>query len=210
MVEAAGRRARLERSRLYVCVGLRPDLAAVCDEILTAGVDILQLRHKGLEAAEELEHLQVMKELCDAHGALFAVNDRADLAAVVGADVVHVGQGDLTPAQARSVVGPDVIVGRSTHDVDQASAAMADPDVDYFCAGPVWETATKPGRPAAGMEVVRHAARATKPWFAIGGIDAATVRQVARAGATRVVVVRAVLDVADPTGAVTLLRRALD
>jgi thiamine-phosphate pyrophosphorylase len=203
------RRARLARARLYVCVGVRPDLAEICEEILSAGVDILQLRHKGLEAAAELQHLAVVKELCERHGALFAVNDRADLAVVAGADIIHVGQGDLTPTQARQLVGPDVIVGRSTHDVEQASGAMADPDVDYFCAGPVWETATKPGRPAAGMDVVRHSTTATKPWFAIGGIDAGTVRQVHRAGATRVVVVRAVLDVADPAGAVQHLLRAL-
>jgi thiamine-phosphate pyrophosphorylase len=204
------RRARLARSRVYVCVGVRPDLAAICEEILVAGVDILQLRHKGLEAAEELEHLAVIKALCHEHDALLAVNDRADLAVIAGADIVHVGQGDLTPAQARRIVGPEVIIGRSTHDVEQAAQAMADPDVDYFCTGPVWETATKPGRPASGMDVVRQATAATKPWFAIGGIDAATVTQVRRAGATRVVVVRAVLDVADPTGAVRHLLRSLD
>ncbi len=118
-------------------------------------------------------------------GALFILNDRPDLVEACGADGVHVGQDDMSPAEARAMVGPDRIVGRSTHAPDQADAAQADPDVDYLAVGPVWETPTKPGRPAAGLEYVAYAARTvTKPWFAIGGLDAGNVSAVVERGAS--------------------------
>ena len=126
-----------------------------------------------------------------------------------GADGVHVGQDDLSPAQARALVGPERIVGRSTHEPAQAAAAIADPDVDYFAVGPVHATPTKPGPPRRGAGLRRVASRSEKPWFAIGGLDAGNVHEVVERGATRIVVVRAITDADDPEAAARALRAAL-
>ncbi|MGZ8178358.1 thiamine phosphate synthase [Williamsia sp. SKLECPSW1] len=216
-------RARLDDARLYLCTDARRergDLVDFLDAALSGGVDIVQLRDKGsegerrlgaLEAREELDVLARMREVVDRHGALLAVNDRADIAAAAGADVLHLGQDDLPPAAARTIVGPDVVVGRSTHDTAQADAADADPCVDYFCVGPCWATPTKPGRPAAGLDLVDHAADRDRrlPWFAIGGIDAARLPAVRERGARRIVVVRAITAADDPAAAAAGLRRDL-
>lgn len=204
----------LDDARLYLCTDARrgPDeLECFADSVLEAGVDVIQLRHKGLEAQDELAALRLLKAACRRHGRLLAVNDRADLAVTADADVLHLGQRDLTPQQARAVVGPDVAIGRSTHQPDQAAQAESDPDVDYFCAGPVWATPTKPGRPAVGLGYVSDVAstRPSTPWFAIGGVDAGRVDDVRRAGASRVVVVRAITQAPDPAHAVRDLRRRL-
>ncbi|MDN5910215.1 MAG: thiamine phosphate synthase [Brevibacterium sp.] len=212
-----GRAQRLDRLReaaLYVCTDARAaqgDLSEFLDAAYAGGVDIIQLRDKNLEARAEIEALEVLRDAAHRHGKLFSVNDRADVALLVGADVFHVGQGDLTSEQARTVLGPDVLLGRSTHSIDQANAAEADPEIDYFCLGPVWETPTKPGRPAIGLEPLRAlAATATKPWFAIGGISAGQrIAEVRAAGAQRIVVVRAVTGADDPSAAATQLRQAL-
>jgi thiamine-phosphate pyrophosphorylase len=214
----AGRRRRLEDARLYLCTDgrrERGDLPEFLEAVLTGGVDVVQLRQKQLEAAEELDLLAVVREACRRHGALFSVNDRADLALLCGADIVHVGQRDLTPAQARAVAGPDVLIGRSAHSLGQAAAAAADPDADYFCIGPVWATPTKPGRPAVGAGVVRAVAERAaagawgRPWFAIGGVDAGTLGQVRAQGARRVVVVRALTQAPDPAAAAAGLAAGL-
>ncbi|MGX7825577.1 thiamine phosphate synthase [Actinokineospora sp. 24-640] len=204
-------RARLAGARLYLCTGLRPDLAEFVGAALAGGVDIVQLREKGLEARPELAALEVIAEACAAHGALLAVNDRADVAAAAGADVLHLGQDDLPVPLARRIVGDEVAVGRSTHDVGQASAAAVEPGVDYFCTGPCWPTPTKPGRPAPGLDLVRATAAlgTDRPWFAIGGIDEGRLGEVRAAGATRIVVVRAVTDATDPGAAAASLRTAL-
>jgi thiamine-phosphate pyrophosphorylase len=158
-----------------------------------------------------LATLRALAPLCRAAGTLLYGNDRPDLALLAGADGVHVGQDDVSPAQARAVVGPDRIVGRSTHAPDQAAAADADPDVDYLAVGPVHETPTKPGRPAAGLDYVAHAAGSVgKPWFAIGGLDAGNVHEVLERGATRIVVVRAITEADDPERAARALRDALE
>ncbi len=199
-------RARLAAARLYLCTDTRQrqgDLAGFLDAALTGGVDVVQLRQKGLEAAQEMSFLAAFRLACDRHGALLAVNDRADIARAVGADVLHLGQDDLPVAAARQIVGPETLIGLSTHSAEQAAAASAAADVDYFCAGPVWPTPTKPGRPAPGLGLVRYAAAlaAPVPWFAIGGISAANIDAVLAAGARRVVVVRAVTEAADPAAA---------
>jgi thiamine-phosphate pyrophosphorylase len=202
----------LIRARLYLCTdsrSLQGDLETFLDAVLAAGVDVVQLREKGLEAAHELELLDVVHRAALRHGRLMAVNDRADVAAVAGADVLHLGQRDLTPAAARTLVGPRPLIGRSTHTPAQFDAAWADPQVDYACVGPVWATPTKPGRAPVGLDLVRHATVTVgvdrRPWFAIGGIDLRTVDAVVQAGATRVVVVRAVTEADDPGHAVTEL-----
>ncbi|MBD9725729.1 thiamine phosphate synthase [Streptomyces caniscabiei] len=198
--------ARLADARLYLCTDARRrqgDLPRFLDAVLGGGVDIVQLRDKGMEAAEELEHLQVFADACRRHGKLLAVNDRADVAHAVGADVLHLGQGDLPVPAARAILGPDVLIGRSTHADEEAAAAAVQEGVDYFCTGPCWPTPTKPGRHAPGLDLVRRtAALATdRPWFAIGGIDLGNLDEVVEAGARRVVVVRAITEADDPGAA---------
>ena len=197
------RRARLAQARLYLCTPDRPDLAEFLEEVLAGGVDVVQLREKGIEARRELELLEVVRDAAERHGALWSVNDRADVALASGADVLHLGQDDLPVPHARAVVGDDVVIGRSTHDAAQVEAAAVEPGVDYFCVGPTWPTPTKPGRPAPGLDLTRHAAglATARPWFAIGGIDLDNLDEVLAAGATRVVVVRALTEASDPRAA---------
>ncbi|MGW1469421.1 thiamine phosphate synthase [Streptomyces sp. NPDC002308] len=196
----------LADARLYLCTDARRrqgDLPAFLDAVLSSGVDIVQLRDKGMEAAEELEHLQVFAEACARHGKLLAVNDRADVAHAIGADVLHLGQGDLPVPAARAIIGATPLIGRSTHAESEVDAAAAQPGVDYFCTGPCWPTPTKPGRHAPGLGLVRYAASldTPRPWFAIGGIDAGNLDEVLDAGARRVVVVRAITEADDPAAA---------
>jgi thiamine-phosphate pyrophosphorylase len=199
-------RERLARARLYLCVDARErqgDLPAFLDAVLGAGVDVVQLRQKGLEASQELAFLDVFREQAAKHGALFAVNDRADLAYAAGADVLHLGQDDLPVPVARAIIGPEPVIGRSSHAGPETAAAATERSVDYFCTGPVWPTPTKPGRPAPGLPLVRYAAGlgAGRPWYAIGGITLGNLDEVLAAGARRVVVVRALTDAADPAAA---------
>src|SRR6476469_2569777 len=202
-------RRRLADARLYLCTGNRPDLAEFADAALAGGVDVIQLREKGMEATDELAALSVLAEVCARHEALLSVNDRADVALAADADVLHLGQDDLPVRWAREILGPDVVIGRSTHDLAQAEAAAVEPGVDYFCTGPCWPTHTKPGRPAPGLDLVRATVGAARPWFAIGGIDEARLPEVLAAGASRVVVVRAITEAADPRAAAARLAGAL-
>jgi thiamine-phosphate pyrophosphorylase len=197
----------LDDARLYLCTDSRSrtgDLAEFLDAVLAGGVDVVQLREKGLEAREEIRLLEVFAAAAARHGALFAVNDRADVARAVGAPVLHLGQDDLPVWVAREIVGADVLIGRSTHSPAQADAARVEEGVAYYCAGPVWTTPTKPGRPAAGPELITHAAahQDGRPWFAIGGIETLQrLDEVIARGARRVVVVRAVTEAEDPGAA---------
>jgi thiamine-phosphate pyrophosphorylase len=209
----AGRLSRLAEARLYLvieaAVGGRPALPIV-EAALRGGVDIVQLRDKAGTDEAILEAAEGFGRLCREHGALFVVNDRPDLAAAAGADGVHVGRDDVAPAAARSVVGPERLVGLSTHSPAQLEAAAGEP-VDYVAVGPVYATATKPGYVPVGLELVRHAAEhAAHPWFAIGGIDAARTPEVRAAGAERIVVVRAIRDAEDPRSAAAALRAAIE
>ncbi|MFJ9695160.1 thiamine phosphate synthase [Kitasatospora sp. NPDC101183] len=205
-------RARLADARLYLCTDARReqgDLVDFLDEALAGGVDIVQLRDKGLEAKQELEALEVFADACHRHGKLLAVNDRADVAHAARPDVLHLGQDDLPVPAARAILGEDVLIGRSCHAESEVDAAVAEPGVDYFCTGPVWPTPTKPGRHAPGLGLVSYAAgRATdRPWFAIGGIDLGNLDEVLEAGARRIVVVRAVTAAEDPRAAAAELSR---
>ena len=206
------RRAQLADARVYLCTDARRrqgDLPEFLDAVLASGVDIVQLRDKGMEAAEELEHLAVFRAACREHGKLLAVNDRADVAHAAGADVLHLGQGDLPVPAARAILGDEVVIGRSTHAESEAAAAAAEPGADYFCTGPVWPTPTKPGRHAPGLPLVEYAAglHSERPWFAIGGIDLSNVEQVLAAGARRIVVVRAITEADDPAEAAARLAK---
>ncbi len=213
---------RLARASLYLCTDARRergDLAQFAEAALAGGVDIIQLRDKGsageqrfgpLEARDELAACELLADAARRHGALFAVNDRADIARVAGADVLHLGQGDLPLDAAREIVGPATLIGLSSHDAAQAARAAAGA-ADYFCVGPCWPTPTKPGRAAPGLQLVRAASEfgGDKPWFAIGGIDAARLPDVLAAGARRVVVVRAITAAEDPRASAQQLSSAL-
>ena len=204
------RRVALARARLYLCTPDRPDLAEFVTVVCEAGVDIVQLRDKELDDPALLERAVVARDAAHAAGALFVLNDRPDLAVACDADGVHVGQDDMPVDEARAIVGPGRIVGTSTHSPAQIDAAEA-ADVDYYAVGPVFETPTKAGRPATGWDLIAYAAgRSTKPWFAIGGMDAETARAAAAAGAQRVVVVRAIRDAADPEAAARAVRGVLE
>jgi thiamine-phosphate pyrophosphorylase len=207
----ARRLERLDRARLYLCTDARSargDLAAFADAALRGGVDIIQLREKGIEARDELAALEVLADACRRHDALLAANDRADVALAAGADVLHLGQDDLPVSWARRIAGDDVLLGRSTHDEMQSASGAVEEGIDYFCTGPTWPTPTKAGRPAPGLDLVRATAAAhpRRPWFAIGGIDHDRLDEVLAAGASRVVVVRAITEADDPESAARGLR----
>ncbi|MFI5027673.1 MAG: thiamine phosphate synthase [Solirubrobacterales bacterium] len=212
--EAMGplRRERLRTARLYFVCDAHPgseDPEPLLRAALGGGVDIVQLREKSLPQREiELSAL-TFRRLCDTYSALFIVNDDPELAIACGADGVHVGQDDTSAQGAREILGPDAIIGHSTHSEEQIAASSGMP-VDYISVGPVWETPTKAGRPGVGLELVSHAAaRAPHPFFAIGGIDPSNAGQVVEAGARRLGVVRAIRDAEAPAAAAESLREAL-
>lgn len=201
------REQRLRSARLYLVCDEQPDefLAIV----LGAGVDLVQLRMKDAVDDAIVGAGRRFARMAEEHGALFILNDRPDLVAAAGADGVHVGQDDVAVDEARAVVGPDRLIGLSTHSPAQVDAA-AKLEVDYIGVGPVHSTPTKPGRPAVGLELVRYAAaHAPVPFFAIGGISPANVAAVRSAGATRIAVVRALTEAADPALSARRLREAL-
>jgi len=202
-------RERIAGARLYLVCDARPRewLSAA----IRGGVDIVQLRDKTLDDEGLVVAAREFRAAADAGGALFILNDRPDLVEACRADGVHVGQEDESPSAARALVGPDAIVGRSTHEPAQAHAADTHPDVDYLAVGPVHATPTKPGRPAAGLAYVKWAAaHITKPWFAIGGLDETTVDAAVAHGVRRIVVVRALTEAADPEAAARALRARLE
>jgi thiamine-phosphate pyrophosphorylase len=207
------RRQRLAWARLYFVCEARPqggDPERLLRAALAGGVGMLELREKQGRGERLLRSGETFRRLADTYGAPFIVNDDPALARELKADGLHLGQDDLPPAEARALLGPDAIIGLSTHSPEQIEAAHREP-VDYISVGPVWETPTKAGRPATGLELIAHAAQAaTLPWFAIGGIDESNVEQVIAAGAKRVCVVRAIRDAADPRAAAEALATALD
>jgi thiamine-phosphate pyrophosphorylase len=205
------RRERLRTARLYLCCEARPrgeDPEPLLRAALNGGVDIVQLREKHLPQREVELAAQTFRRLCDTYSALFIVNDDPDLARTCNADGVHVGQEDMAASEARAALGPEAIIGLSTHSEEQIAASAEQP-VDYISAGPIWETPTKEGRPAVGLDLIHHAAgHAPHPFFAIGGIDASNAPQVVDAGGRRLCVVRAIRDAEDPAAAAEELRNS--
>ncbi|HEX2192893.1 MAG TPA: thiamine phosphate synthase [Acidimicrobiales bacterium] len=202
--------AGLQGRRLYLCTPDRPDLEVFLEACLRGGVDVVQLREKHLDDRPLVARARLAARVCRDRGVPFILNDRADLALEAGADGVHVGQDDAPPALARRVLGPDALVGLSTHVPAELEAAAGEP-VDYLSAGPVNATPTKPGRPGTGISYLREAAaRATVPWFVTGGVTPETVPAMVEAGATRFVVVRWLTEAADPEGAARALAAAID
>jgi thiamine-phosphate pyrophosphorylase len=213
------RRARLAATRLYLVCDCMPgdrDLSEFLAEAISGGVDVVQLREKHLEDEFLAEAASVAADACDAHGALFILNDRPDIAAAVRADGVHIGQTDMPVADARKIVGQDMLIGLSTHAPSEIDAAMptdpgGEPYVDYIGVGPVHATPTKLGRPPVGPELVSYAsAHAHVPFFAIGGIDGENILSVLDSGAERVCVLRAICDARNPQQAALTLRAALE
>lgn len=200
-------------ARLYLVSGARlaaGDLADAVPDLAAGGVDLIQLREKDMETKDLLRAGEPVAAACRAAGIFFIVNDRPDVALALGADGVHVGQSDLPVEVARRVIGTG-IVGLSTHAPEEIDRALSQRGLDYVAVGPVHETPTKPGRTAAGLELVRYAAQNVEiPWFAIGGIDETTLPAVMNAGAGRIVVVRAITEASDPAAAAAGLRTQLD
>jgi thiamine-phosphate pyrophosphorylase len=213
--EAIGelRRQRLRWARLYFVCDALPhgrDPELMLNAAMSGGAGMVELRDREhpRRVIERAGH--TFRRLANTYSALFIVNDDPHLALELGADGVHLGQDDMDPAEARRIMGPDAIIGLSTHSREQIEAAAKNP-VDYISVGPIWETPTKEGRPATGLELIREAAEvAAQPWFAIGGIEGSNVDQVIAAGATRVCVVRAIRDAEDPRAAATTLFDAVD
>jgi thiamine-phosphate pyrophosphorylase len=207
-------RERLGRARLYFVTDALDGGSRLRDLLrgaLEGGVDMVQLRDKGAGDDDLLRAAELFRAACDEHDALFWLNDRADLAREAGADGVHVGQDDEAVERLRAELGREALIGLSTHTPAQLDAALGS-EADELSVGPVYPTPTKAGRPAAGLDYVRYAARraAGRPWFAIGGIDLDTIGDVVEAGAERVVVVRAIRDADDPRAAARRLRAALE
>lgn len=210
--DAASRRERLGRARLYLIVEARPHgrpAADLLEPALAGGVEIVQLREKDGDAQTVLEAAETFRAACDRHGALLILNDRPELVLESGADGVHLGQDDRSVDEARAVLGADALIGVSTHTAEQIAAAR-ESLADYLAVGPVYATPTKPGFPPVGEALVRHAAEhAGKPFFAIGGIDSGNVGAMVSAGAERVAVIRAIRDADDPGAAARALRTAI-
>lgn len=195
--------------RLYLCTPDRPDLAGFLAACIRGGVDIVQLRDKHLEARPLLARAAVAAGVCRDAGVPFILNDRPDLALEMAADGVHVGQDDAPPALARRLLGPDAIVGYSTHAAAELDASVAEP-VDYVSAGPVTETPTKPGRPGTGPAYVAYAqTHAGRPVFVTGGVTPMALPPLIEAGARRFVVVRWLTEASDPEANARALSDAL-
>jgi thiamine-phosphate pyrophosphorylase len=207
------RRARLDSARLYLVCGAKQDgreLPTLLREAIAGGVDVVQLREKHLPDEELASVAHAARVLCEGLGALLIVNDRPWVAREARAHGIHVGQDDIPAAEVRELVGPEMLIGLSTHSPEQIDAVDAGV-VDYVGVGPIHATPTKPGRPAVGVELVRYAAsHAPVPFYAIGGLHAGNLAQTLDAGATRVCVLRAIAHAQDPEQAARALRVGLD
>jgi thiamine-phosphate pyrophosphorylase len=200
----------LSGRRLYLCTPDRVDLADFLSACIAGGVDVVQLREKHLEARPLLARARIAGDVCRAHGVPFVLNDRPDLALEAGADGVHVGQDDAPVSLARRILGPNAIVGLSTHGPDDLAAAGSQ-DVTYISAGPVEPTPTKPGRPGTGLGYATEAStRSPVPVFVTGGVTPARIPELAAAGVRHFVVVRFLTEASDPMAAARALREAID
>ena len=199
----------LDGRQLYLCTAARDDMDEFLGAVISGGVEIVQLRDKSLDARDLISVGRRMRAICRDAGVPFLVNDRPDLALEIGADGVHVGQDDAPVALCRRILGPDAIIGLSTHSDDDLAGALEE-GVTYLSAGPIEATPTKPGRPGTGLGYVTRAiARAEFPVFVTGGVSPATIPDLAHAGVTRFVVVRAITEAHDPRAAARSLSDAI-
>ena len=211
--------ARLRLAKLYLCTDARErqgDLEDFLTAALAGGVDIIQIRQKGMKPRAELAALEVARHAAATHQAIVCVNDSAELAGRFSADMLHLGQSDGEASAARRPLHRWALIGRSTHSSRQVEHAIADPDVNYFCVGPIFATRTRPDEDPVGLSLVRYAAEQApvatmeaKPWFAVGGINASNLDDVIEAGARRICVVRAITQASDPQQAARQLRDKL-
>ncbi len=204
--------SRLASARLYVLVdgrGSAEELAALVDALVRSGVDAIQLREKGLDDRQLLERARRACEAAHAGGALFVVNDRPDLAALAGADGVHLGQSDVPVKEARRLLGSEALVGVSTHTIEQARQAVLD-GASYLGVGPVFPSPTKQFEEFPGLGLLRLVASEIRlPAFAIGGIHLGNVSEVVGTGIGRIAVSSAVVGAADPAKAARQLKASL-
>lgn len=204
---------RMTKSGLYLVTDDRleaDDLLARLEAALGAGADVVQFRDKRDDRSAVAAVGRRVAERCRAAGALFIVNDDADLAREIGADGIHVGQDDATPAEVRAVVGPEVVIGLSVSHLPEADAAAANPDVDYIGFGALFHTPTKPDAEPAGPEMLVEARRRVSfPIVGIGGITASNLAAAFAAGADSVAVVSAVFSAPDPAAATRDLLSAI-
>lgn len=202
-------RQKLQQTHLYLITSPSQNLFEVVENALRGGVRLVQYREKTADDTVRLAQARKIRQLCKDYGSLFIMNDRLDLALALDADGVHLGQADAPIAVARELLGADRIIGRSTNNPGHLEQAIAE-GADYVGVGPVYETPTKPGRPAAGLDYVRHAAKHCPiPWYAIGGVDTQNLPDVQAAGAKRVAVVRAIMQAENPAHTTQHLLRQL-
>lgn len=207
---AQQRHQKLKQASLYLVTSPSENLFSIVESALQGGISLVQYRDKASDDVVRLTNAQKICRLCRDYRALFIVNDRIDLALAVDADGVHLGQQDLPVEMARQMLGRGRIIGRSTHRPEDLQSAIAE-GADYVGVGPVYETPTKEGRPAAGLDYVRYASQNSSiPWFAIGGIDTTNVNEVLDAGAQRISVVRAIMQAEQPTLATQYFLAQLD
>ena len=193
------RRQKLYQSRAYLVTSPSENLLSIVEAALQGGLSIVQYREKSADDYIRLQAVKQLKDLCHRYGALLIINDRVDLVLAVDADGVHLGQQDLPISTARQILGSHYLIGRSTTNPHEMQRAIAE-GADYIGVGPVYATPTKPGKAAAGLDYIRHAAAHAKvPWFAIGGLDTNNLHEVLDAGAERVAVVRAIMNAEQPT-----------
>jgi len=196
--------------RFYLCTPDRPDLPQFVDACIRGGVDIVQYREKSGDARAILKRGALVRDVCRSHGVPFILNDRPDLAFELAADGVHVGQDDCPPAAARRILGPDAIIGLSTHSQDDFIGSEREP-IDYISVGPINPTPTKPGRPGVGLGYLRFVAdNADVPFYVTGGVNPRSIGDLLVSGGTRFVAVRWLTEAADAHEAAKKLRRAID
>jgi thiamine-phosphate pyrophosphorylase len=180
------------------------------DNCIRGGVDIVQYRDKEGDARSILKRGALVRDVCRSHGVPFILNDRPDLALELGADGVHVGQDDAPPKLARKIMGPNAIIGLSTHSQDDLIGAQREP-VNYISVGPINPTPTKPGRGGVGLGYLRFAVdNSPFPFYVTGGVNPRSIGDMLDSGATRFVAVRWLTDAADGYDAAIALRRAID
>ncbi len=205
VVLRGGRRQQFRAGRVYVLLTdelCRHDWQQTAEAVVRGGAGCIQLREKGLGDRELLRRARWLRDLTREHGVLLAINDRPDLARLARADMLHVGQDDVSVEEARRVAGAEILVGKSTHTPEQFDAARAE-QPDYLAVGPMYASATKPQDHIAGLELARYARERTElPLVAIGGITVGNVGEVVSAGADVIAVCRAVIGVEDPAGAI--------